>query len=226
VKAMILAAGVGSRLRPLTDAMPKALVEVGGVTMLERAVRRLQKAGAKELIINVFHLADKIEAFLALKKNFGLRIELSRETTLLDTGGGLKNAAWFFDDGRPFLLHNVDVVSDLDLAALYQAHLEKPALATLAVRQRQTQRLLSFDEAGLLNETGSTRLAFDGVHVVSPDIFPKLTETGAFPVAAAYRRLAAAGETIRAYRADGSRWLDIGSAERLEEARLLAKELK
>ena len=115
MKAMILAAGVGSRLRPLTDRVPKALVEVGGVPMIERVIGRLASAGVTDLVVNLFHLGDRVVEFLASRGDFGLRIQFTREAELLDTGGGLKNAAWFFDDGRPFFLHNVDVVSEIDL---------------------------------------------------------------------------------------------------------------
>lgn len=233
MKAMILAAGVGSRLGALTAERPKALIEIEGVTMLERVARRLIAAGVGELIVNLFHFGAQIEAFLKARSNFGIRVEFSREDPLLETGGGLKKAAPFFNDGRPFFLHNVDVLSDLDLGALYQAHLKNPALATLAVRKRETARQLLFDREGLLRgrragpaqgEGGLEALAFDGVHVISPEIFPKMTETGAFSLSQTYLRLAALGEKIRAFRADGSQWLDIGSTERLQEARLKARQ--
>ncbi|MCX5733417.1 MAG: sugar phosphate nucleotidyltransferase, partial [candidate division NC10 bacterium] len=147
---MILAAGVGSRLRPLTDEIPKALVDVGGVPMIERVVRRLQAAGVTELAVNLFHLGDRIVEFLASKDNFGIRIAFTREAELLDTGGGLKNAAWFFDDGRPFFVHNVDVLSDIDLAELLRFHQSFGALASLAVQGRSSSRQLLFDHDGLL----------------------------------------------------------------------------
>src|SRR5581483_4653603 len=150
MKAMVFAAGVGSRLRPLTDERPKALVEVGGVSMLEIVVRRLIHAGVDAIVVNVHHFPEKIEAFLKAKRNFGIRIELSRETELLETGGGLKKVARFFDDGRSFLVHNVDVLSDLDLGRLRKAHESQTALATLAVRDRPSARRLLFDERGRL----------------------------------------------------------------------------
>src|SRR5574342_1277295 len=113
MKAMILAAGVGNRLRPLTDTCPKALIDINGVPMLEIVLRRLINAGCTEVVINVFHLAEMIVDFLRAKNNFGIRIEISRETSLLNTGGGLKKVADFFNDGRPFLVHNVDVLSNI-----------------------------------------------------------------------------------------------------------------
>src|SRR5439155_3596280 len=188
--------GVGSRLRPLTDSKPKALVEIGGVPLLEIVIRRLIRAGVDAVIVNVHHLPDQIEDFLKNRKNFGICIELSREHTLLETGGGLKNAAPFFDDGAPFFLYNADILTDFDLAALYRAHLRQSSLATLAVRRRDTSRYFLFDQDGILRGWESVpearvewtanpvpdaeRLAFDGVHVMSPKIFPKMTETGTF----------------------------------------------
>jgi NDP-sugar pyrophosphorylase family protein len=233
MKAMILAAGIGSRLRPLTDGIPKALLDVGGVPMIERVIRRLESAGVTEFVVNLFHLGDRIIEFLASKGSFGLRIEFTRETELLDTGGGLKNAAWFFDDGRPFFLHNVDVLSDIDLEGLLRFHHTAGALATLAVQTRRGLRQLLFDRGGRLCGRESAggvewareplkefeRLAFAGIHVIDPAIFPRMTETGVFPITRPYLRLAGEGERIVAYRADGSYWQDIGSPEKLEAAR-------
>src|SRR6202521_3911126 len=151
MKAMILAAGLGTRLRPLTDDRPKALVEVAGHTLLEITLRRLQQFGVGEVIVNVHHLADAVMDYLKKHDNFGMRIEISREEVLLDTGGGLKKAAWFFleDPARldePFLLHNVDVLSTIDFARMLQFHKEHHALATLAVQGRETSRPLLFDD--------------------------------------------------------------------------------
>lgn len=236
MKAMILAAGVGSRLMPLTRETPKALIEVAGAPMIERVIRRLQAAGVTELVVNLFHLGERIVEYLASQGDFGLHIAFTREAELLDTGGGLKHAAWFFDDGRPFFLHNVDVLSDIDLAGLLRFHQRVGALATLAVQRRPSARQLVFDREGRLcgRETpagvewatgpigDSERLAFTGIHVIDPAIFPRITETGAFPIIRAYLRLAGAGERIVAHRADGSYWQDIGSPEKLEQARRLA----
>src|SRR5712691_4590359 len=137
MKAMILAAGLGTRLKPLTDTRPKALVELSGRTLLEITLTRLRTFGVTEVIINVHHFADMIIDYLKANKNFGMRIEVSREQVLLDTGGGLKKAAWFFGD-EPFILHNVDVISTIDLRRMLQFHAEHQALATLAVRDRPT----------------------------------------------------------------------------------------
>jgi hypothetical protein len=139
MKAMVFAAGRGTRLKPLTDTRPKALVEVGGVTLLELTLRRLAAAGVVEAIVNLHHFGEQIPAFIEKHGRFGLRrIEYSAEPELLDTGGGLKQAAWFFDDGRSFLVHNVDVLSDIDLHALAAEHSRTGALATLAAMPRPT----------------------------------------------------------------------------------------
>jgi NDP-sugar pyrophosphorylase family protein len=235
-KAMILAAGIGSRLRPLTDEIPKALVEVGGRPMIEWVIRRLQMAGVTEIVVNLFHFGDRIVEFLASRGDFGLRIAYAREAELLDTGGGLKNAGWFFDDGRPFLLHNVDVLSEIDLQDLLRVHHRAGALATVAVQNRPSSRRLVFDRDGRLCGRdspqgiewargpvgGTERFAFTGIHVIDPAIFSRMTETGAFPITRTYLRLAGEGERIVAYHADGSYWQDIGSPEKLERARRYA----
>src|SRR5215469_2740989 len=153
MKAMVLAAGLGTRLRPLTDTRPKALVEIAGRTLLEITLTRLRSFGVSEVIVNVHHFADKVIDYLGGKQNFGMRIEISREDELLDTGGGLKKAGWFFlEDGRdePFLLHNVDVLSNVDLGEMLQFHTDHHALATLAVQERRSLRYLLFDEHGEL----------------------------------------------------------------------------
>ncbi|MGA2216838.1 MAG: nucleotidyltransferase family protein [Terracidiphilus sp.] len=228
MKAMILAAGLGTRLRPLTNDRPKALVEVAGRTLLQITLERLQRFGVREVIVNTHHFAEMIRECLRSSENLGMRIEISEETALLDTGGGLKRAAWFFLEtgaDEPFLLHNVDVISSIDLSELARFHAERDALATLAVQDRATSRYLLFDEngflcgrrAGLDGETQmvrsaaeTTALAFSGIHVLSPRIFAEMTEDGAFSIIGAYLRLAGLGERIAAYRADGCYWRDLG----------------
>lgn len=233
MKAMVLAAGLGTRLRPLTDARPKALVEVAGKTMLERTLRQLASFGVDQFVVNAHHFADQLIDYLAEKKNFGLQIEVSREAVLLDTGGGLKQAAEFLLRGggnEPFLLHNVDVASGIDLRAVVARHRATGALATLAVQKRSSSRQLLFDDDGLLvgRQTPSatewaravqnpTALAFCGIHVISPRIFPLLTEEGVFSIIPAYLRLAAAGERIVACASDGY-WRDLGKIESIRQA--------
>jgi NDP-sugar pyrophosphorylase family protein len=233
MKAMILAAGLGTRLRPLTDTKPKALIEYRGAPLLEHVLNRLVSLGVNEVIINLHHLPEQIVEFVKSKNHFGIRIESSLEPKLLDTGGGLKQAAWFFDDDQPFILHNVDVISDIDLNNLMAAHRAGNHLATLAVNQRETSRYFLFDENENLcgwqslkdNRVISVRqtatqhsLAFCGIHVISPRIFSKLTEAGAFSIVESYLRLAAEGERIRAFRVDHNRWLDVGKLSVLQNS--------
>jgi len=218
MKAMILAAGLGTRLRPLTDTRPKALVEVGGRTLLEITLERLRVSGIGDVIINVHHFADMMQEYLKERNNFGMHIEISCEETLLDTGGGLKKAAWFFrDDTEPFVLHNVDVISTIDLHRMVEHHNRHGVLATLAVRHRRTSRPLAFDKHLVLKARGPG-LAFSGIHVISPRLLPMLTEEGAFSIIDSYVRLASQGEKILGFRADEYDWRDVG---RLEEFKKL-----
>jgi NDP-sugar pyrophosphorylase family protein len=234
MKAMVLAAGLGKRLRPLTDGRPKALVEVGGRTLLEITLTRLRSFGIREAIVNVHHFAEMIVEFLRVNRNCGMRIETSREEVLLDTGGGLKKASWFFaGEQEPFLLHNVDVISTIDFDEMVRAHEQSGALATLAVQERESSRYLLFDEAGELcgrrvvrdekNEiarpvAGFKALAFTGIHVISPRFLGMMTEDGVFSIIEVYLRLASAGEKIRAFRADQYYWRDLGKWEQLKKA--------
>jgi NDP-sugar pyrophosphorylase family protein len=239
MKAMILAAGLGTRLRPLTNDRPKALVEVGGRTLLEITLMRLRTFGVREVIVNVHHFADMVVDYLKAKNNFGMRIEVSLEEELLDTGGGLKKAAWFFlenSPGRdePFILHNVDVISTIDLARMVMVHGELEALATLAVQERETSRYLLFDEqlrlcgrrAGrdgvpeLVRDCQQVKaLAFSGVHVISPRIFSRITEDGGFSIIPTYLRLAKQDDNIHGFRADEYYWRDLGRPDNVAQAK-------
>ena len=232
MKAMVLAAGLGSRLRPLTDDRPKALVEVAGRTMLDLTLARLRSFGIEEVIVNVFHFAESIIDYLAAHGNFGMRIEISREETLLDTGGGLKQAAWFFqenaaDHDQPFLLHNVDILSSFDLVRVAAFHREHQPLATLATQDRKTSRPLLFNRALQLCGRASvdqpageheTALAFAGIHMISARIFEHLDEDGAFSIISTYLRVAEAGEAVLAYRDDAAYWRDLGKPESVQRA--------
>lgn len=231
MKAMVLAAGAGSRLRPLTDRVPKALIPVGGIPLLEIVLGRLVGAGVRAVIVNTHHHAGLVERYLQGRPPRGLRVEISREETLLDTGGGLQRAAWFFADGAPFILHNADVVSGVDLGRLVRMQHETRALAVLSVRERQASRSLLFDAAGALcgwedagsgerrwagePVEGAARFGFDGIQVISPSIFPRFIESGAFSLTRAYLRLAGAGERILACRGDDTYWADIGTPAKL-----------
>jgi len=238
VKAMILAAGLGTRLRPLTNDRPKALVEVGGRTLLEITLSRLRVFGVREVIINVHHFADMVVDYLKKNNNFGMRVEVSREEVLLDTGGGLKKAAYFFlddsnDSDEPFILHNVDVISTIDLASMVQFHREHKALATLAVQERETSRYLLFNQhlqlcgrraggnpsAELARSSLQLQaLAFSGIHVISPGLLSMMTEEGAFSIITSYLQLASQGENILAFRADEYYWRDLGRPENVGQA--------
>jgi len=238
VKAMILAAGLGTRLRPLTDDRPKALVEVGGRTLLEITLARLRAFGVGEVIVNVHHFADMVVDYLKAKNNFGMHIDISREDVLLDTGGGLKKGGWFFTEmsrhpDEPFVLHNVDVISTIDLERMVQFHREHAALATLAVQERETSRYLLFDEQGRLcgRRAGRERpselvpssaqvqtLAFSGIHIISPRLFAMMTEEGVFSIITSYLRLAKQGEKILSFCADEYYWRDLGRLENVARA--------
>jgi NDP-sugar pyrophosphorylase family protein len=240
MKAMLLAAGLGTRLRPLTNDRPKALVEVGGRTLLEITLARLRDFGIRDVIINVHHYADMVIDRVKAAGDFGMHIEFSREAILLDTGGGLKQAAWFLGGNSgapedPFILHNVDVISTIDLQRMVEVHKEHQALTTLAVQERKSSRYLLFDEQAQLcgrrfvkeEKTEIARpsqnmaeLAFAGIHVISPRIFPLLTEEGVFSIIPAYLRLAAQGEKIHAFRADEYYWRDLGKPENIRQAEL------
>jgi NDP-sugar pyrophosphorylase family protein len=234
MKAMVLAAGLGTRLRPLTDDRPKALVNVSNRTLLEITLTRLKGFGVRDVIVNVHHFADMIVAYLQSNNNFGMHIEISREDLLLDTGGGLKKAGWFFNrDSEPFLLHNVDVISTIDFQEMLRFHNHHRALATLAVKDRPTSRYLLFDEhqelcgRRLVREQklevvrpSQTRaeLAFAGVHTISPRLISLLPGAGAFSIIDSYLDLAASGEKILGFRADSYEWRDLGTVESLKKA--------
>jgi len=235
---MVLAAGLGTRLRPLTNDRPKALVEIGGRTLLELTLTRLASFGVREVIINVHHFTDLVIQYLKTNNNFGLQVEISREELLLDTGGGLKKASWFFlqDPNRleePFILHNVDVVSTIDFHRLMNFHNENRSLATLAVQIRESSRYLLFDERGELcgrqigrdqepeivrSTTNTEALAFSGIHVISPRLLNNMTEEGVFSIIGTYLRLAGQDEKIRAFRADEYYWRDLGKLDDLRQA--------
>jgi len=248
---MILAAGEGRRLRPLTLATPKALIEVAGVPLLERVARAAIASGAHRLLINAHHRADQIEAFVEARRGFGVPFVIVREdavsTKPLETGGALVHAGGLFQKKEPFLLHNADIATDLDLGALYRSHVEGEAadgrLATLAVMERETTRPLLIDDRGVYGranrEEGWERVArpprdegdgregggqgrevgFAGIHVLSHRIFALLTERGTFSLIDAYMRLVGDGHLIATYDASGVVWHDIGTPEKLEAAR-------
>jgi len=221
---MIFAAGLGTRLKPLTDTMPKALVRVGGQPLLWHVVQKLKGAGYERIVVNVHHFAQQIVDYLQENDNFGLDIRISDETEqLLETGGGIKKALPLFDPTEPILIHNVDILSNLDLTAL-------PTDAPLlVVSQRQTKRYLQFDETmrlvGWKNiETGEvkghegTPLAFSGIHMFHPSLAPLLAEwPERFPIMDFYLKVCA-DNMIQGYEAKDLRLLDVGKLDTLEAA--------
>jgi NDP-sugar pyrophosphorylase family protein len=237
--AMIFAAGLGTRLRPLTDAIPKALVTVGGVPMLERVARRLVEAGATRLVINVCPFAARIEDFVVSRGGFGVECVISREAPApLETGGGLLAAAPLLRGDGPVVLHNVDVIADLSVSELVAEARRTRSLATLAVMSRPSSRRLLFDDHGLfgrVDDRASLRAetrrpvgpvvsrAFCGVSVVDRRLLDRITERGSFSILTPLLRLAGDGERILPFDADGCQWIDIGRPADLERAnRLLA----
>jgi NDP-sugar pyrophosphorylase family protein len=236
MKAMLFAAGKGTRLQPLTNSIPKALVKVAGISLLERAIQKLVLNGFVDIIINVHHFSNQIIEFLKLHNNFETNIVFSDESNLLlDTGGGLKQASWFLKD-KPFLVYNVDVLTDLNLQELFANHLKSNALATLAVRERQTKRYLLVDENERLRgwkntETGETRgiltnatslkpSAFSGIHIIDPKLFSFMPEEKVFSIMDFYINICSQ-QHINTFDHSQGYWTDVGKPEELAAAEKL-----
>jgi NDP-sugar pyrophosphorylase family protein len=239
MKAMILAAGLGTRLKPFTLKHPKALFEIDGQPLLKHAIDHLKNNGIFEIVVNVHHFADQIINFIDENQGFGCDIVFSDETgELLETGGGLKKAAWFFDREQDFIVRNVDILSNLDLNALTLYHRQRQSMVTLAVRNRQTNRYFLFNDTmklcGWKNiKTGEIKqvanqclttgfynydnepakliqMAFSGIQVVNSAIFPLIIETGAFSLTQLYLRLAAENPVF-GFQDNSEIWADIGT---------------
>lgn len=243
MKAMILAAGLGTRLRPLTDTRPKALVQVAGRPMIHWVIARLARSGFTDIIVNAHHFAEQIEAFAAAYDGPRVSLTVSVEEEILDTGGGVRKAAWFFDREEPFLVHNVDVLTDLDLSGLMNAHWASEthsasgALVTLAVKERGSSRHLLFDGTGKLggwrsDVTGETRtvrpmagpvvpVPFMGVYAMSPGALERMPQSEPFSMIDFFLDLAGTGGPIQAFRAEEARWADLGSEDRIAAAERL-----
>ena len=233
MKAFILAAGLGTRLYPYTVDKPKALVEVGGITLLERAIRKVNELEVSEIIVNIHHFGDKIIDFLKEKHNFHLPVTISDERDqLLDTGGAILKAHPLLGDNEQFILYNVDILSSIDLATFSTYHAAKGGIATIAVRKRVTNRYFIFGPgmqlAGWRNvKTGEEKIirqcyqlqdfAFSGIHIIQPEIFPLITENGKFSMVQLYLRLAK-DETIYGYHDTSELWMDLGKPEQLAVA--------
>ncbi len=233
MKAMILAAGKGTRLGKITESIPKALVDINGKSALQIAAEKCRSDGFEDIIINVHHFAGMVEEEVERLRLKGFSITVSDERDeLLETGGGLYRARGFFDK-EPFLLYNVDIISDIDLSDLYRFHLEKGGLATLAVRDRPGNRYFLVDDSGLLrgwenistgeqilagsSSVGLSRIAFLGIHIIEPEIFSYMSE-GIYSMTNLYLGLANE-HNIFTYRNETGLWCDIGSPENLEYIR-------
>ena len=241
MEAMIFAAGLGTRLQPLTLSRPKALVEVGGMTMLERVARRLIAAGADHLVINTHPFADQIERLVKERRGFGVEVSISHEPDgPLDTAGGLQRAVHLFRGDAPIFLHNCDVLSSFDLHALYAHQRAHDALATLAVLPPSAERYLIFDEDGLCGYSPRgggddvyvripsgkpARRDFSGIHVIAPELLRMLQDVISPSIVMHYLSLSKRGSRIGRYEQDGVEWIDIGSHEKLAHASAMIAEL-
>lgn len=228
MKAMILAAGLGTRLRPVTNSMPKALVEVDGKPLLQHALEHVKQNGIRDVIVNVHHFPEQILEFLKLNNNFGLEITISDESDeLLETGGGVKKASWFFTGNEPFLVRNMDVISNLDIEKMRVFHQEHGSLATLAVRKRESSRHFLFDDRmqlcgwensktgirRIIRESGSlARYAFNGIQILSTEIFPMMIESGKFSLTELYLRLGML-QPITGFPDEGESWYSASAAD-------------
>ena len=232
MKAMILAAGLGTRFKPWTDHHPKALAKVNGVSLLERNMLYLRSFGIREILVNVHHFADQIRDAIIANDGWGNNISISDETDqVLETGGGLKKAQAFFDQGS-FLLMNVDILTDMDIGKMISIHEETKPLATLAVTSRKSSRYFLFDRNNRLSgwrntktgeekmaipQTGLEEKAFSGIHLISPLIFPLMYQQGKFSIVDVYLDLAAE-KTILGFDHTGSRLIDVGHTESVTAA--------
>ncbi len=240
MKAMIFAAGLGTRLKPFTNDKPKALVELNGKTLLQHCIENLVRHGFTDLVINIHHFGEQIIDFLERNHNFGVHIALSDERDgLLDTGGGLKKAAPLLAGKEPILIQNVDILSNIDYNLLIETHKQSKALATMVVRDRVTSRYLLFDQhltlKGWTNvKTGKVkeslplngdeqRLAFSGIHLIDPSFLNYITEEGKFSIIDLYLRLAH-DHHIQGFHDTSSFWMDLGKPEELLRAGKLLKE--
>jgi len=233
MKAMILAAGLGNRLKPLTNNLPKPLVKFNQIPMIEGVILKLLDHGMNEIIVNIHHFPGKIKAFLEDKKYYDGKVKISDETDrLMDTGGGVIKAKNFFKDEESFLVHNVDVYTNLDISSLIREHNNNDALVTIAVKKRPTSRSLLFDDQLVLtgwrhNETGETRILKDAVkvddygnsciQVIRRDFFDLVKERGPVSLTDIYLQIAI-HHTIRGFVHNQDYWYDLGRYENFKEA--------
>lgn len=229
-KAMILAAGKGTRLMHLTESQPKALVSVAGKPLIEHVLDRFKTFKFFDVLVNLHHHADQLQVFLGSEKfkDFTIAISDEREK-LLDTGGGIRKAAWFFNDGRPFLVHNCDVISTIPLDEMLRFHIARKAIATLAVSDRKTSRPLAFSKAGRLvdrwseaSEPGSRLLAFSGIYILDPAIFSYMPGEDVFSIIDVLIR-ASLETLVLAWEHNPGIWVDAGSIKNITKAEELLK---
>ncbi|MDP4268707.1 MAG: nucleotidyltransferase family protein [Bacteroidota bacterium] len=237
MKALIFAAGLGTRMKPFTHSIPKALIPVNGKPLLQITIEKLKAAGFDEIIVNVHHFANQVIRFLDENDRFGIRVEISDEQDLLlETGGGIKKASWFFDDGKPFLVHNVDILSDVDLAKMYQHHLNSKSDATLLVKEVDADRSLLFDDTGMMkgwtnsvtgevkspiagfNPADYKKYSFGGIHILSPSVLNDMDKwEGKFSIIDYYLSIAEKAR-LQAYLQNDCYLLDVGKPEAIEKA--------
>jgi NDP-sugar pyrophosphorylase family protein len=232
MKAMIFAAGKGTRLKSLTEYTPKALIKMNGVPMLEIVILKLKAIGVNEIVINVHYLAEQIIDFLKKKNNFDIHIEISDEQKqLLDTGGGLKKASWFFNDKKPFIVHNVDIISNIDLLKMYENHLKNEAMVSVAIRKRISSRYFLFNQQNELSgwkniktsesiitksDKNLNERAFSGIHIINPEIFNLIKDSTNFSIVNTYLELSKTRKII-GFDHTNDYWFDIGTIDKLKE---------
>jgi NDP-sugar pyrophosphorylase family protein len=237
MRAMILAAGLGTRLKPLTDSTPKALIKIKQYTLLELQIKKLKAEGFDRIIINVHHFADKVKRYLEENNYFDCSIEISDESErLLDTGGGLEKASHFFSDGKPFLIHNVDILSNISLKKLMEFHLTSESIATLAVQSRESSRKFLFDKintlCGWMNEKSGEKIitrdeqseylpySFSGIQIIDPKIFKYFPDKDVFSLVDLYLAVAKK-EKISGFIHNEDEWMDLGKIENIKKAESL-----
>lgn len=242
MRAMILAAGLGTRLKPLTDTIPKALIKINGHSLLGLQINKLKSEGFDQIIINVHHFADQIKYYLQKNNYFGCTIKISDENEkLLDTGGGLKKASHFFSDNKPFLLHNVDILSSINLKKMIEFHLESSSIATLAIQDRKSPRKFLFDEklilCGWMNEKADkkiiardsqTRLlpfSFSGIQIIDPKLFTYFPDEDVFSLIDLYLK-AAQKKKITGYVHNEDEWIDLGKIENVNQSERLIEKIR
>ncbi len=236
---MILAAGLGTRLKPFTDHHPKALAIVNNKTLLQRNIEYLVQYGVTEIIINVHHFAEQIIDFVNTLQLPGIQLHISDERDeVLETGGGLKKAAWFFEDGQAFILMNADILTTMPLDQMLAQHQQQKSLATLAVSQRESSRCFLFNDKGILcgwrnrqsgdekisrNETPLHEFSFSGIHIIEPSLVKAIPQEGKFSMVDAYLDLAKQYD-ICAFDHTGYILLDVGKPESLAKAETLFRD--